>query len=242
MPVFNKDGARYSSFQEFLSFTKKKDNAPSFTNLFSVSLNTPAMLDNTELRLSDDIRILTDYYADSVNLPSKQMTTGQALVVGSGFKYATNAAYSQMQINFRMPRDQHTRNLFETWTSMMSNDADQYTKFYDDYVCKDMYIYKWERGGGDQVYTDPKLLRSLREAGNDFLLARKFECTACWYIQNVFPYNIGSIRLDNANAKTMTMSVSFYFERYRFFSKNQREFPVPGATGGADDRVDNRFS
>ena len=147
-----------------------------------------------------------------------------------------------MQINFRMPRDQHTRNLFETWTSMMSNDADQYTKFYDDYVCKDMYIYKWERGGGDQVYTDPKLLRSLREAGNDFLLARKFECTACWYIQNVFPYNIGSIRLDNANAKTMTMSVSFYFERYRFFSKNQRELPVPGATGGADDRIDNRFS
>ena len=41
MPIQNPERARYNSFQEFMSFSKSKDNAPSFSNLFSVKFATP---------------------------------------------------------------------------------------------------------------------------------------------------------------------------------------------------------
>ena len=44
MAIPNPEAARYNSFQEFLSRTKGRDNAPSFTNLFSVRFGTPPMM------------------------------------------------------------------------------------------------------------------------------------------------------------------------------------------------------
>lgn len=229
MAIARPENARYNSFQEFMSFSKEKDNHPSTTNLYSVVFSTPRMMlqgsgnvSSTKMQVENtDLGLLTDYYAKSVNLPSKQVTTGQVSNVGSAFKYATNTSFSQININFLISRSQYTRNWFERWTQMMSPDSEQYTRYYDDYVCPELFVYKWERGGGDYVYTDPKMLRALREAGDDYLLARKYELTACWRIANVFPYNIGSIQLDNEKAKTMTMTVGFYYERYRFYTKER---------------------
>ena len=236
MAIPHPEYARYNSFQEFLSRTKGRDNAPSFTNLYSVKFGTPMMMrtsvptgfvgpvqgNNLEVNGTNDLDWLLDYYADSVNLPSKQVTTSQTPYVGSPFKYATNTAYSQISINFRMPRSQYSRNFFERWTTMMASDSEQYTRYYDEYVCPRMMIYKWERGGGDIAVTDPKLIRSIRESGNaDLLLARKYQLTAAWELQNLYPYNIGSVQLNNSNANTMTLSVGFYYERYRFFTADK---------------------
>tara|TARA_B100000902_G_scaffold172950_1_gene167005 strand:- start:501 stop:1346 length:846 start_codon:yes stop_codon:yes gene_type:complete len=230
----NPEYARYNSFQEFLARTKGRDNSPSFTNLYSVKFGTPRMLraplvllgptqaSRLEVNGQNDLDWLLDYYADTVNLPSKQVTTSQTPYVGSPFKYATNTTYSQISINFRMPRSQYSRNFFERWTSLMASDSEQYTRYYDDYVCPKMMIYKWERGGGDIAVTDPAILRSIRESGTvDALVARKYQLTAAWELQNLYPYNIGSVQLNNQNAQTMTMSVGFYYERYRFFTQDQ---------------------
>jgi len=235
MAIPNPQRARYNSWQEFLAKTKGRDNAPSFTNLFSVKFGTPRMMRSVsasgmgpyqpsrlEISSSNDLDWLLDYYADSVNLPSKQVTTSQTPYVGAPFKYATNTAYSQISINFRMPRSQYSRNFFERWTTMMASDSEQYTRYYDDYVCPEMWIYKWERGGGDLAVTDPAIIRSIRESGTmDLLLARKYQLTAAWQLQNLYPYNIGSVQLNNQNAQTMTLSVGFYYERYRFFTQDQ---------------------
>ena len=236
--------AQYPSFQEFLSRTKGKDNAPSFTNLFSVRFVSPKMLQRPNIsypagfvgpipenppssgfdvnQSSNDLNWLLDYYADTVNLPSKQITTSQTPYVGSPFKYATNTAYSQISINFRMPRSQFSRNYFERWTTMMASDSEQYTRYYDDYVCPTMKIYKWERGGGGLAVTDPELIAAIRASGSaDALLARKYQLTAAWELRNLYPYNIGSVQLNNSNAQTMTLSVGFYYERYRFYTADQ---------------------
>ena len=70
--------------------------------------------------------------------------------------------------------------------------------------------------------SDPELIASIRESGSaDMLLARKYQLTAAWELQNLYPYNIGSVQLNNQNAQTMTMSVGFYYERYRFFTQDQ---------------------
>ena len=96
----------------------------------------------------NDLDWLLDYYADNVNLPSKQITTGQTPYVGSPFKYATNTAYSQLQYNLYYASFSIYENFFERWTSMMASDSEQYTRYYNEYCCPRMYIYKWERGGG----------------------------------------------------------------------------------------------
>mgnify|MGYP001214110021 CR=1 FL=1 len=239
MAIKNPGFARYNSFQEFLSKTKGKDNHPSFTNLFSVRfISPPMMLSNAAVPAgfvgpiqdskfdvttdSNDLAWLLDYYADTVNLPSKQITTSQTPYVGSPFKYATNTAYSQISINFRMPRSQYSRNFFERWTTLMASDSEQYTRYYSDYVCPLMYIYKWERGGGGIGVNDPDLLRAIRENGDaNTLLARKYQLTACWELRNLYPYNIGSVQLNNSAAQTMTLNIGFYYERYRFYTADQ---------------------
>ena len=216
MAIPTPDFARYPSFKQFIANTKGKDNAPSFSNLFSVRFMSPKMLQTPAAQTShyfvgpiqenppqrafdinqdsNDLGWLLDYYADTVNLPSKQITTSQTPYVGSPFKYATNTAYSQISINFRMPRSQYSRNFFERWTTMMASDSEQYTRYYDDYVCKKMMIYKWERGGGGLAVSDPELINAIRESGNaDLLLARKYQLTAAWELQNLYPYNIGSV-------------------------------------------------
>ena len=239
MAIPNPTFARYPSFQEFLSKTKGKDNAPSFTNLFSVRFQSPPMMQYSAPatgpvqenppgsrfdvnQSGNDLHWLLDFYADTVNLPSKQITTSQTPYVGSPFKYATNTAYSQISINFRMPRSQYSRNFFERWTTLMASDSEQYTRYYNDYVCPKMMIYKWERGGGGLAVSDPELIASIRESGSaDMLLARKYQLTAAWELRNLYPYNIGSIQLNNSNAQTMTLSVGFYYERYRFYTADQ---------------------
>ena len=50
---------------------------------------------------TNDLDWQLDYYCENINLPSKQMTTGQVVNVGAGFKYATNTAYSQLQATFK---------------------------------------------------------------------------------------------------------------------------------------------
>ena len=233
--------AQYPSFQEFIAKTKGKDNAPSFTNLFSVRFVSPPMLQYSvpvttmgplqenppgsrfDVNQSgNDLSWLLDFYADTVNLPSKQITTSQTPYVGSPFKYATNTAYSQISIQFRMPRSQYSRNFFERWTTLMASDSEQYTRWYKDYVSPKMMVYKWERGGGGLAVSDPELIAAIRESGSaDLLLARKYQLTAAWELRNLYPYNIGSVQLNNSNAQTMTLSVGFYYERYRFYTADQ---------------------
>ena len=236
MAIPNPQGARYPSFQEFISRTKGRDNSPSFTNLYSVRFMSPSMMrtytpanflgpvqtEKFDIGMSNDLEWLLDYYADTVNLPSKQVTTSQTPYVGSPFKYATNTTYSQISIQFRMPRSQYSRNFFERWTTLMASDSEQYTRYYNDYVCPKMMIYKWERGGGGLAVTDPELIASIRESGSaDMLLARKYQLTAAWELRNLYPYNIGSVQLNNSNAQTMTLSVGFYYERYRFYTADR---------------------
>ena len=119
----------------------------------------------------------------------------------------------------------YSRCFFERWTQLMASDSEQYTRYYAEYVCPELIIYKWEKGGGDYVYTDPKMIRALRESGDDFLLARKYKLTGAFRLGNVFPYNIGSVRLDNQQAKVLSMQIGFYYERYRFYTEDQFDDP-----------------
>tara|TARA_B100002019_G_scaffold80615_1_gene69619 strand:- start:19562 stop:20356 length:795 start_codon:yes stop_codon:yes gene_type:complete len=230
--VFDTQRAHYPSYQEFLAFSKKEDTHPSFANLFSVHFATPRVLQNSgnvnigssSKRMQSetgDLRSLLNFYCQSINLPSKQVTTGAVSNVGAATKFATGAAYSQLNMTFIMPRSQYTRQFFEKWVNRMAPDQNQFVDFFDNYVCPSIRVYKFERGGGDYVYTDPNLISALRKAGDPFLLARKYKITAMFDIRNAFPYNIGSIQLNNDGSRAMTLTVGFLYERYRVQTEDE---------------------
>ena len=233
MAIPNPQGARYNSLQEFVGFFKKADQHPSFTNLYSVHFATPPILSFEKNFQSEKgtLSFLLDYYAKTVNLPSKQLTTGQVQTAGAPYKYVTGNAFSQVSMTFTVPRSQQTRTYFERWTHLISSDSNQYTDFYVNYCSPRVMIYKWERGGGDYAIGDPKLLRAIRENGTNALLARKNKLTAVWELRNLFPYNIGSVQLDNSASKTMDLEIQFYYERYRFFGEDKfDETPLVAST------------
>ena len=138
--------AQYPSYQEFLAFSKKYDQQPSYGNLFSVHFAPPRILQNnltikggsqtTRLNPGEPkMRDLLNMYCQTVNLPSRQVTTGAVTNVGSTVKYATASAYSQLNMTFIMPKSQQTRIFFERWVSRMVPDSNQMAEFYDNYIC-----------------------------------------------------------------------------------------------------------
>ena len=218
--------AQYPSYQEFLAFSKKYDQQPSYGNLFSVHFAPPRILQNnltikggsktTRLNPGEPkMRDLLNMYCQTVNLPSRQVTTGAVTNVGSTVKYATASAYSQLNMTFIMPKSQQTRIFFERWISRMVPDSNQMAEFYDNYICPTLRVYKWERGGGDYVSNDSKLMGFVNKIGDPLLLARKHKVTAMFEIRNIFPYNIGSVQLNNDSSRAMTLTVGFLYERYR---------------------------
>lgn len=259
MAIKHQEGAQYPSVKEFVSlFRSKLDTSPSFTNLFSFHIISPPILrpkayggsagsTNSDTFMSDkgDLRDMLNMYCKSVNLPSRQITTGTQSNVGSAYRYATNQSFSQFNANFIIPQSQYTRSYFERWMTKISSDSDQYSDFYFNYVAPMIKIYKWEIGGGE-VMASKKVLKDIQQgASPKGSISRLYRVTAAWELRNAFPYNIGSIQLDNEEARLMSMSVGFYYERYRFtvddkFDDNGRkgEFTVRTSNIGKDGYTD----
>ena len=246
--VPTKDEASTNSLQEFQAgFLQKKENGPSLTSLYSVKFSSPPIF-RGGVKIRDDVfsirgnnfrledrrnAFLLDYMAQSVNLPSKQVTTAAVVTQGSAIKYATGVAFSQINITFQMPRSQKSRAIFERWIQLISNDADQYVDFYEDYVCPVCKIYKLERGGGNRVAAQDFVFgRGVQESGYNSLSVRQNEVTACWELRNLYPMNIGSVQLNGMDSRLMTLTVGFNFERYRFYPQGQ--FDWKGAIPNPD--------
>ena len=220
----------------FLSnMLKNSKNTPATLNKWSVSFSTPSILQSASLGGGSGGETLTlekgtaadllDYYANTVNLPSRQLTTAQFQPPGASVKYATNQAFSEMSIEFTIPRSQYTRAIFETWLSRITRDSNQYVDFYERYTAPRVRIYKWETNS----YT----------SNLDVRFNNLGELTGCWEMQNVFPYNIGSIELNNEQNTKMTLSIGFFYERYRFYAPDEITDPgnnffmtVPAPFGG----------
>jgi len=224
----SKSRAPGTRLSEFMSWAKGNDNSPSYSNRYAVAFATPNILRSGRyvtrynLETGDNGKYL-NLYADTVNLPSKQVTTGSITNVGSTYNYATSSTFSQISISFIMPRNHKTRMIFERWISIMSNDANQHTDYYDDYVCPNLRIYKFERGGGAEFSIPTEWLRELRKLGIDTDKVVRYkddQLVGIYDIRNAFPYNIGSMSLNNEQAGLLKMDVGFYYERYRFYGRS----------------------
>ena len=239
-----------SRLTEFSEWFKGNDNNPSFNNRYSIQFSTPRIFQDggaysaSKYKLeTDDNAAYLNLYCDSVNLPSKQVTTSQITTIGSAYNYATSSAFSQIDMTFILPRNHKTRMIFERWINLMSPDSNQYTEYYENYVCPHLYIFKWERGGGEKL-TLPEAIRNfLRKIGvkiSDVERYRDDQLVGIYDIQNAFPYNIGSMTLSNEKSQLLKLNVGFYYERYRFYGSDKldnlgRSYLSTGETGLSQD-------
>lgn len=231
-------GSGANSFQGFRAFASRRP--PSYNNLYWVRFRKiPNVLsrnigtagyfkdffgannsDTTGLSLggpgSDKARMLT-YYANDVTIPSRQLTTGDAKTVGSLYRYPTGTTFSEISINFTLPRTLETRMFFERWMNYITEDSGNRVSWYKDSVCDFMDIVKYERGGVDPSNNSVNLITPSASNRNT---VKWNQVTGAWVLTNIFPFNISNVQLTNGQAGTLSMEVSFYYERYRFYQTN----------------------
>ncbi len=136
MPTFGEN-----SIQEFMSHMQK--NPPAYSSLYHVQFNTlPKVLSPGGAPISSDFTLddtgslarNLSYYANEVSIPSRQITTGEQKPVGSMYRYPTSTTFSEISMQFTLPRNMLTRTFFERWMNYISNDANQYVSPYFDCV------------------------------------------------------------------------------------------------------------
>lgn len=212
------DRVGQNSIQNFMSHMQQ--NPPAYSSLYHVQFNRlPQIL--IDKKLSNDFNVSDgaplannlSYYANEVSIPSRQITTGEQKAVGTMYRYPTSTTFSEISMQFTLTRNMLTRTFFERWMNYISNDASQYVIPYDICVVPEINIWKLERGGGAPI-SKPGL-----RAG-----AMYNQVTAVWRLYNVFPFNISSFNLSNAQSNLINMEVTFYYERYRFYKQGN----IPG--------------
>lgn len=198
---------------------------------------------------SDQSRLLT-YYATDVTVPSRQLTTGDAKQIGAMYRYATGTSFSEISIQFILPRTMFTRMLFERWMNYTANDASQKVAFYDDYVCSHLDIFKYERGGVKPTPTDWDNYKSVLSPKWKYKTQQEYDnqsvkwnrLSGVWVLKNAYPFNISNINLNSSPNGLLTMDVSFYFERYRFYypktnEQNIGDISIPVSLGSSGSAV-----
>jgi len=250
MPSFTSTtGSGANSFQGFRAFVNRKP--PSINNMYWVRFRsmpncmspggtyftdffTGNNADTSGLSYggpgNDKSRMLT-YYANDVTIPSRQITTGDAKTVGSLYRYPTGTTFSEISISFTLPRQLETRVFFERWMNYITEDSGNRVSWYNDAVCPFMDIMKYEKGGINPTNDTVSLVNPTADQ-NTAGQVKWNQVTGCWALSNVFPFNISNMQLTNGPAGTMSMEVSFYYERYRFYvPKNSGVQNVPDTLG-----------
>lgn len=227
-------GSGANSFQGFKAFASRRP--PSYNNLYWVRFRTiPPCLskgggyftnfftgnnaDTTGNTFggpgSDEARMLS-YYANDVTIPSRQLTTGDAKTVGSLYRYPTGTTFSEISINFTLPRALETRMFFERWMNYITEDSGNRVSWYSDSVCSFMDIVKYDRGGVIPTTDSISVVTPTADARTRNTVKWN-QVTGVWALSNVYPFNISNVQLTNGAAGTLNMEVSFYYERYRFY-------------------------
>ena len=245
-------GSGANSFQGFKAFVSRRP--PSYNNLYWVRFRTiPPCLarvpggyfnnffsgnnsDTTGNSFggpgSDEARMLS-YYANDVTIPSRQLTTGDAKTVGSLYRYPTGTTFSEISINFTLPRALETRMFFERWMNYITEDSSNRVSWYQDSVCDFMDIVKYDRGGVIPTTDSISVVTPTADARTKNTVKWN-QATGVWALSNVYPFNISNVQLTNGTAGTLSMEVSFYYERYRFYQpKNTGAVEVVDSIGTA---------
>ena len=207
-----------NSFIDFKELVLSGKKEPSRSNLFSVQISVPPCIffndkkfafKNGSLKRSyKDHWESINYFANSVTVPGRRITTSTVRDIGAPRKFATDTAFGDVQVEFLVTKDMYHRQFFENWMNYTATDAENRASFYDEYTA-DFIVSKWELGS-NILYKHKK--KHKKPTG----LTRLNRTSAVWYMYGAFPYDMSEMTFNNGPTELLKLNVSFHFERYRF--------------------------
>ena len=215
-----------NGFRRFYDLVASGAKEPSRSNLFSVFIGIPPVLRANENFDFKEYQETINYFADSVTVPGRRITTGQVRDVGAMRRFATDTAFGDAAFSFILTKDMYARTFFERWMNYTASDAENRVTLYDQYTTN-IIISKWESGSGvkyKDALTDAEL--------------RLNRVTGVWQMYGAFPYDMSAMNLTNGPTDLIKVDVKFYYERYRFDTVSENiSFDANKA-----DRIVNQFS
>ena len=220
-----------NSFKRFQDQVMSGYKTPSKSNLFEVRVQIPQSVMMKESTFGTERNTLEhydamNYFASSVTVPGRRVTTSEVRDIGVSRKYATNTAFGDLQVEFLVTKDQYHRDFFETWMQSTASDAENRVGLYEEYT-SNISVIKWENAS-NVVYSDPS------NKGT----ARLNRSSAVWQMYGAFPYDMSEQSFDNGPTGLVKLNVNFFFERYRFDKIGNRNAAF-GKVGMKDIKVTN---
>ena len=223
-----------NSFKRFQDQVMSGYKTPSKSNLFEVRVQIPQSVMMKESTFGTERNTLEhfdamNYFASSVTVPGRRVTTSEIRDIGVSRKYATNTAFGDLQVEFLVTKDQYHRDFFETWMQSTASDAENRVGLYEEYT-SNISVIKWENAS-NVVYREPTPLLG---SGT----ARLNRSSAVWQMYGAFPYDMSEQSFDNGPTGLVKLNVNFFFERYRFDKIGNRNAAF-GKVGMKDIKVTN---
>ena len=223
-----------NSFKRFTDQVMSGYKTPSKSNLFEVRVQIPSSVILKESTFGTERSNLEhvdamNYFASSVTVPGRRVTTSEVRDIGVSRKYATNTAFGDLQVEFLVTKDQYHRDFFETWMQSTASDSENRVGLYEEYT-SNISVIKWENAS-NVVYRDPTPLLG----GGTQRLNRS---SAVWQMYGAFPYDMSEQSFDNGPTGLVKLNVNFFFERYRF-DKIGNKNAAFGKVGMKDVQVTN---
>ena len=220
-----------NSFKRFQDQVMSGYKTPSKSNLFEVRVQIPQSVMMKESTFGTERNTLEhfdamNYFASSVTVPGRRVTTSEIRDIGVSRKYATNTAFGDLQVEFLVTKDQYHRDFFETWMQSTASDSENRVGLYEEYT-SNISVIKWENAS-NVVYRDPS------NKGT----ARLNRSSAVWQMYGAFPYDMSEQSFDNGPTGLVKLNVNFFFERYRFDKIGNRNAAF-GKVGMKDIKVTN---
>ena len=220
-----------NSFKRFQDQVMSGYKTPSKSNLFEVRVQIPQSVMMKESTFGTERSNLEhvdamNYFASSVTVPGRRVTTSEVRDIGVSRKYATNTAFGDLQVEFLVTKDQYHRDFFETWMQSTASDSENRVGLYEEYT-SNISVIKWENAS-NVVYSDPS------NGGT----ARLNRSSAVWQMYGAFPYDMSEQSFDNGPTGLVKLNVNFFFERYRFDKIGNRNAAF-GKVGMKDVQVTN---
>ena len=220
-----------NSFKRFQDQVMSGYKTPSKSNLFEVRVQIPQSVMMKESTFGTERNTLEhfdamNYFASSVTVPGRRVTTSEIRDIGVSRKYATNTAFGDLQVEFLVTKDQYHRDFFETWMQSTASDSENRVGLYEEYT-SNISVIKWENAS-NVVYSDPS------NKGT----ARLNRSSAVWQMYGAFPYDMSEQSFDNGPTGLVKLNVNFFFERYRFDKIGNRNAAF-GKVGMKDVQVTN---
>ena len=220
-----------NSFKRFQDQVMSGYKTPSKSNLFEVRVQIPQSVMMKESTFGTERNTLEhfdamNYFASSVTVPGRRVTTSEIRDIGVSRKYATNTAFGDLQVEFLVTKDQYHRDFFETWMQSTASDSENRVGLYEEYT-SNISVIKWENAS-NVVYSDPS------NKGT----ARLNRSSAVWQMYGAFPYDMSEQSFDNGPSGLVKLNVNFFFERYRFDKIGNRNASF-GKVGMKDIQVSN---